>query len=104
MSDSGESGTELAEGQALSRLEAAVDRLLKDRAAAIDRARAAEARAEELGAHLKAAAEDGSDPVALREAVSKLQIQNADLRERIGVGREGVERLLSRIRFLEQRR
>lgn len=104
MSDSEEGRTEFAEGQALSRLEAVVERLLSEHAAALGRAGAAEARIEELEAHLKAMAEDGSDPVALRETISMLEDHNADLRNRIGRGREGVERLLARIRFLEQRR
>lgn len=104
MSDSEESGIEVAEGKALSRLEAVVDRLLEEHGAALGRAREAEARVEELEAHLSALAKDGSDPIVLREAIADLESRNADLKARIGEGREGVERLLSRIRFLEQRR
>lgn len=103
MSDSVERA-EAVEGQAMGRLEAAVDRLVEEHAAALGQLADAESRVRELEAHLAASAKDGTDPVVLRETITKLQEQNADLKNRIGLGREGVDRLLSRIRFLEQRR
>jgi hypothetical protein len=41
------------------------------------------------------------DPAELERRVRELDAENADLRARIGEGKEGVERLLARIRFME---
>jgi len=42
------------------------------------------------------------DPAHLLTRLSDLESQNRDLQARIEKGREGVERLLARIRFLEE--
>ncbi len=104
MSDSGEDRAEVTERQALSRLEIAVGRLLEDRATAVSRAKEAEERIQELEALLGKFTKGKLDAVSLEEAVGNLQDQNAELRRRIIKGGEGVERLLSRVKFLENQR
>ena len=103
MSDTGESRADAPDGKAFGRLETAVARLLKEHAAALGRARAAEARLQELEKRVNEARKSGSDPVQLQETISHLRERNADLEKRIDAGRAGVDRLLSRIRFLEER-
>jgi hypothetical protein len=43
-------------------------------------------------------------PSSLLESVRALEGENADLRQRLAGGRERVERLLAKIRFLEEQR
>ncbi len=77
---------------------------MKEHAAALGRAREAESRLEALEKRIKAAARSGVDPVSLQETIGRLRERNAELTERINAGRQGVDRLLSRIKFLEERR
>ncbi len=88
----------------LDRLAEAVDRLLAE----LSVARAAERKAgeqTERSEQLRRRLEDGrQDPVALAERVALLEAENEDLRDRIGRGREAVDRILASIRFLEDRR
>jgi chromosome segregation ATPase len=104
VSNSGDNKAEVAQARAFSRLEAAAARLLEERRRASERAERAEARVAELEAHLAAVASDGDDPVELKSSISRLQSEKEDLVERIERGREGVDRLLSRIRFLQEQR
>jgi chromosome segregation ATPase len=103
VSDSGESRTDSPDGKAFGRLETAVARLLKEHAAALGRVRAAEARLKELDKRLNDARKSGADPVHLQETITQLRERNAELEKRIDAGRAGVDRLLSRVRFLEER-
>lgn len=84
---------ERAVGQALDRLEAL--RL---------RAEAAEAKAHDLEALLARFTEDGDSAGRMIERMKALERENADLRRRLDQGRDGVDRILARIRFLEDQR
>ena len=101
MSDSGEERTESVEREALSRLEELVDRLLEDHAAISESAREADDRIQELETLLAKFTGDEVDATTLGETLEKLRDQNERLKKRIAEGREGVDRLLSRLRFLE---
>ena len=101
MSDSGEERTEGVEREALSRLEELVDRLLEDHAAISESAREADDRIQELETLLAKFTGDEVDATTLGETLEKLRDQNERLKKRIAEGREGVDRLLSRLRFLE---
>jgi hypothetical protein len=103
VSDSGESKADAPDGKAFGRLETAVARLLKEHAAALGRARAAETRLQELEKRVNDARKTGADPIELQETIVLLRERNRDLEKRIELGRAGVDRLLSRIRFLEER-
>lgn len=67
------------------------------------RARAAEAagRCAELEGLLTNFRVGEEDPMAMKTRLTRLEEENRDLKERIEHGREGVDRLLARIRFLE---
>ncbi len=101
MSDTEKKRTDTPERQALSRLEAVAERLLKERAAVVDQAREAEDQVRELKTLLSEFPEGKVDMVILEKAITRLRDQNAELKGRMAEGREGVERILSRIRFLE---
>ena len=77
----------------------------------IDRLRASEARAsdadrrrEEVEELLREMTEGTADPAAMSERLEELETENADLRARVDRGLEGVERVLSRVRFMEDQR
>ncbi len=101
MSDTEKKRTDAPERQALSRLEAVAERLIEERAAVADQAREAEDRVRELKTLLSEFPEGKVDMVVLEKAITRLRDQNAELKGRMAEGREGVERILSRIRFLE---
>ena len=101
MSDTEKKRTDAPERQALSRLEAVAERLIEERAAVADQAREAEDRVRELKTLLSEFPEGKVDMVILEKAITRLRDQNAELKGRMAEGREGVERILSRIRFLE---
>lgn len=101
MSDSGESTNDGVERQALSRLEDAVLQLIESRADIESRALEAQERIDGLEKQLRQSQEGDRDVTMLRDTLGELKAQNADLRARISEGREGVDRLLSRIRFLD---
>lgn len=44
------------------------------------------------------------DALDLTERIGRMEAENTDLRRRIEEGREGVERLLARVRFAEEQR
>jgi len=101
VSDTEKKRTDAPERQALSRLEAVAERLIEERAAVADQAREAEDRVRELKTLLSEFPEGKVDMVVLEKAITRLRDQNAELKGRMAEGREGVERILSRIRFLE---
>jgi len=81
---------ERAVGQALERLE------LMQR-----RVRAAEARSTELDEIVRRFTADGAEAGRILTRLRHLEAENADLKGRLADGRAGVDRLLSKIRFLE---
>lgn len=103
MSGSGAKRTDAAEREALTRLEAVVGRLIDRSEELSARASKAEARARELETLLKRFAKGDSDPALLQATVTALRSEAEDLRKRLHAGREGVDRILSRMRFLEER-
>lgn len=68
------------------------------------RATEAEARSAELAELLKRFTADGSEAGRLLTRLGDLEAENADLRGRLETGREGVDRMLARLRFLEDQR
>jgi predicted nuclease with TOPRIM domain len=67
------------------------------------RSRKAEDRIRDLEALLRRFTKGEDDPASLQTRLAKLEAENHEMKERIRKGRDGVERLLSRIRFLEDR-
>ncbi|TVP47068.1 MAG: hypothetical protein EA350_05860 [Gemmatimonadales bacterium] len=100
MSASGEGET--VERQALLRLEGAVGRLLAEVEALRERSERAEVRVTEVETLLRRFTKGDVDPADLQRASRELVAENAELRERIEESREGVDRLLARIRFMEE--
>ena len=90
--------------QALDRLEDAVERALAELETARRAAKEAEGRAERSEHLLRQLVDGRQDPAALADRVARLEAENEDLRDRIGRGREAVDRILASIRFLEDRR
>ncbi len=90
--------------EGMDRLTEAVDRALAELGAAREKAKEAGERAERGEQLLRQLADGRQDPAALAERVAQLEAENEDLRDRIGRGREAVDRILASIRFLEERR
>jgi predicted RNase H-like nuclease (RuvC/YqgF family) len=90
--------------QAMARLEAAVGRALKQLESLRSRADGAEARVRDVEALLRRFTRGDDDPARLLERLRIAERENGELRDRLDRGREGVERLLARIRFLEEKR
>lgn len=103
MSNPGANGSRTRD-PAMDLLEKAVDRAIEELRAARREAREAEARAERSDQLLRQFVDGRQDPAALAERVKELEAENEDLRDRIRRGRDGVDRILSSIRFLEDRR
>ena len=99
---SGGGQTSTREREALSRLDEAVGGLLDE----LERLRKehgeATSKAAELEELLANFVEGESEPGALVERVRELESENGDLRVRLEEGREGIRRMLARIRFLEE--
>lgn len=88
-------------GEALGRVEGAVNRLLREVNRLRQRNRAAEARTREVEELLRRFTKGGEDPARLQLRIRTLETENEELRGRIQEGREAVERLQARLRFLE---
>ncbi len=88
----------------LRELEGAVERALAELARLRARAGEAERRCADLEELLTRFQVGDENPVAMKERLTRLEAENHDLHERIGRGREAVERLLGRIRFLEDQK
>lgn len=89
---------------ALQALEGAVGRLLdrvRTLAAAEEKADARRAEVEEL---LRRITSGDESPASMHVRMRELEVENADLKDRLTRGRETVERLLARIRYLEDQR
>ncbi len=103
MSNSEDNG-EQPERAAFQKLEQAVGSLMERVGRTRERALAAESRSLELDTLLARFTEDGDAAGQLLDRLHELEAENGDLRDRLSRGREGVERLLARIRFLEGQR
>ncbi len=92
------------ERAALQSLEAAVGRLL-ERVQALSRAaEKADDRRAEVEELLRRITTGDESPASMHVRLRALEAENGDLRERLAKGRETAERLLARIRFLEEQR
>jgi hypothetical protein len=89
---------------ALDGLATAVERALERVSQMQDRLRVAEGRRDELEGLLAKMADGSANPAEMLTRLKSLEIENADLARRLDDGREGVERLLAKIRFLEEQR
>jgi predicted RNase H-like nuclease (RuvC/YqgF family) len=104
VSASADSDAPGAERDALRRLEQAVGRALERIDELEEKLRASERRVGDLDQVLAGITGGGLEPSVLVDGVRALEEENAELRRRLAGGREGVERLLSKIRFLEEQR
>lgn len=86
-------GLEEAVGRAIGRVRELEDEL-----------RAAEVRRRELEALLKRFTADDAEPSRMLDHLRRLEAENGEMRSRLEDGRAAVERLLARIRFLEEKR
>jgi predicted RNase H-like nuclease (RuvC/YqgF family) len=100
MSASGEA--ENPERKAFRGAEAAVGRLLKELTALRARTLQAEERVAEVELLLRKFTKGDADPAGLERKTKALEDENAELRRRLEQGRDGVDRLLARIRFIEE--
>ena len=92
------------ERAALKRLDGAVQSALGQVKELTDRARTAEARSRELEALLDRFSRGGENPGAYMERLRALEEENGDLQGRLANGRETAERLLAKVRFLEEQK
>jgi len=92
------------EREALRELERAVGRALDRLGGLRKRAEAAEATSSELEELLRRFTGDAAEAGRMLTRLKSLEEENADLRARIAKGRQGVERMLARFRFLEEQR
>lgn len=102
MSDSEDSTTDAKSRRAFGELEERVNRLLEAHASVRRRAARAEARVVDLESLLRSFGKGDADPAELQLTLERIRDRNHNLRGRISKGREGVERLLARLRFLEE--
>ena len=89
------------EQAALSRLEGAIARMVEKHGRLVARAEAAEARAAELTEAVRRFTGDEAEAGRILTRIRVLEEENADLRARLERGRDGVDRMIARIRFLE---
>ena len=82
-------------------LEDAVERAVGELARLRGEAEESERRRGELETLLEVFRVGDENPADMKARLNRLEAENRDLHERIGRGREAVERLLARIRFLE---
>ena len=104
MSESGGEKVECSTREALGRLEEVVGRLIEDRARLDERVQQADARVRDLEGLLRRFTKGETDPANLQATIARLEAENEALSERMARGRDGVDRLLSRVRFLDERR
>ena len=89
---------------ALEALQSSVRRVLDELARLRREVAARERRLSEAEAVLRQVGEGQGDPVEMQRQIGLLQAENQQLRARLQEGRDGVDRLLSRVRFLEERK
>jgi predicted nuclease with TOPRIM domain len=88
--------------EAFARLDSAVEATLARVSGLqedLERVRNKGGEVEEL---LRKFSEGEDDPAALNARLKELEVENKDLHRKLRQGKEGVERLLARIRFLEE--
>lgn len=100
MSQPGDNGA-LAESAAFDRLEAAVSRLVDEITDANRRADAAATKNAELSELVQRFTGNEESAGELMTRLKTLESENAELRGRLDAGRDGVERMIARINFLE---
>ena len=103
MSKPGDNG-ERPEEEALASLEGAVAKAVEQLSRMARRVDAAEAKSNELEEVVKRFTGDVGEASRLLSRLQRLEDENLDRRERIHQGREGIERLLAKVRFLENQR
>ncbi len=91
------------QGYGLQSLTEAVDKVVAALRASRERASEAEGMAERSDELLRQFVDGKQDPGALARRVADLEAENEELRGRIVEGRQGVDRILASIRFLEDR-
>lgn len=104
MSNAGDEGPRRGRSTDWDRIELAVRRLLDDYQKHRNRADTAEARILELEEALQTLSGGGPDPIVLGERISKLEIENAALRDRLRQAHAEVERIIARLQFMEGQR
>jgi predicted nucleic acid-binding Zn-ribbon protein len=87
--------------EAFAALETAVGRALERLDTMTRRAEAAEKKSAELNDIMRRFTGNPEEAGDLLTRLKTLEDENEDLRVRIGRGREGVERLMARVRFME---
>ena len=104
MSNNASEQAKVTPAAAIKRLKAAV----ADAVGEVERLRAElarmEAQGEELEGLIRGVTSGERSPREMIDRISILDEENRDLRARVNQGREGVERLLARIRFLEEQK
>jgi hypothetical protein len=86
---------------AFARLEGAISQLVDRLAAETDRAAAAETKNRELAELVKRFTGDETAAGELVGRLKGLETDNTELRGRLEAGRAGVDRMIARIKFLE---
>jgi hypothetical protein len=106
VSKPGDNGTRGAgpELEAFTTLERSVAAALDRLERVTERLTAAEARSAELEQVVVRFTGDPKQAGQLLSRLDRLESDNRDLRQRLDQGREGVERLLAKIRFLENQK
>lgn len=94
--------TESMEREALTRLDRAVSRMMEELEQMRERVRRSETKARDAQALLQRFSDGDDDPARQHDRMMALEEENRELRDRLREGREGVERILGRIRFLEE--
>ena len=89
--------------QAVERLENAVSAALKQLQRLEDEVARMHAEGEALEGLLKGVTSGEEGPREMIEKLHVLEEENRDLRSRLDEGRAGVERLLARVKFLEEK-
>jgi signal transduction histidine kinase len=93
---------EPSEAQAFARLEAAVEEAVSRLGQLREDLREAQAQSRKMQETLRGLTGGDGDPLSLVDRLQELEAGNRDLLERLSKGRAGVERLLARVRFLEE--
>jgi hypothetical protein len=89
---------------ALKELDSAVNRVLEEYSGLAARVRDTEGRTRDVEELLRRFTKGDIDVGGLQETLARLEEENQDLRQRVAEGRAGVQRILDRIRFLEEHR
>jgi hypothetical protein len=94
--------TERSDAEAYARLEAAVDATLARVAGLQKDLEAARGQVREMRDLLRRFSAGEEDPAHLSARLQELEEENLELLGKLRKGKEGVDRLLARIRFLEE--